>query len=37
MEIDWDVAQAQKSGFEDFMLKEIYEQPRDVQHDRRPG
>ena len=25
--VDWDVAQAQKSGFDDFMLKEIYEQP----------
>ncbi len=25
--VDWDVAQAQKSGFEDFMLKEIHEQP----------
>ena len=25
--VDWNVAQAQKSGFEDFMLKEIYEQP----------
>src|SRR5918992_3176257 len=27
IEIDWDVTQAQKSGFEDFMLKEIHEQP----------
>jgi glucosamine--fructose-6-phosphate aminotransferase (isomerizing) len=27
MEIEWDVTQAQKSGFEDFMLKEIHEQP----------
>jgi glutamine---fructose-6-phosphate transaminase (isomerizing) len=25
--VDWDVAQAQKSGFDDFMLKEIHEQP----------
>ncbi|MEA2521253.1 MAG: hypothetical protein QOI81_899, partial [Actinomycetota bacterium] len=25
--VDWDVAQAQKSGFDDFMLKEINEQP----------
>ena len=25
--VDWDVTQAQKSGFEDFMLKEIHEQP----------
>jgi glucosamine--fructose-6-phosphate aminotransferase (isomerizing) len=30
MEVDWDVAQAQKSGFEDFMLKEIHEQPTAV-------
>jgi glucosamine--fructose-6-phosphate aminotransferase (isomerizing) len=27
IEIDWDVTRAQKSGFEDFMLKEIHEQP----------
>jgi glutamine---fructose-6-phosphate transaminase (isomerizing) len=25
--VDWDVAQAQKSGYDDFMLKEIHEQP----------
>ncbi|MEP7059574.1 MAG: glutamine--fructose-6-phosphate transaminase (isomerizing) [Actinomycetota bacterium] len=25
--VDWDIAQAQKSGFDDFMLKEIHEQP----------
>ena len=25
--VDWDVTQAQKSGFEDFMLKEVHEQP----------
>ncbi|HEY8019173.1 MAG TPA: glutamine--fructose-6-phosphate transaminase (isomerizing) [Actinomycetota bacterium] len=25
--VDWDVTQAQKSGFDDFMLKEIHEQP----------
>ena len=25
--VDWDVVQAQKSGFADFMLKEIHEQP----------
>ncbi len=25
--VDWDVGQAQKSGFDDFMLKEIHEQP----------
>jgi glutamine---fructose-6-phosphate transaminase (isomerizing) len=27
IQVTWDVAQAQKSGFEDFMLKEIHEQP----------
>jgi len=27
IEVDWDVARAQKGGFEDFMLKEIHEQP----------
>ncbi len=27
MEVDWDVTRAQKSGYDDFMLKEIYEQP----------
>ena len=26
-EVDWDVARAQKGGFDDFMLKEIHEQP----------
>jgi len=26
-EVDWDVERAQKSGFDDFMLKEIHEQP----------
>jgi len=26
-EIEWDVARAQKGGFDDFMLKEIHEQP----------
>jgi glucosamine--fructose-6-phosphate aminotransferase (isomerizing) len=25
--VDWDVSRAQKGGFDDFMLKEIYEQP----------
>src|SRR3954454_9446945 len=25
--IDWDVERAEKAGFDDFMLKEIYEQP----------
>ncbi len=27
MRVDWDVARAQKGGYEDFMLKEIHEQP----------
>jgi len=26
-EIDWDATSAEKNGYEDFMLKEIYEQP----------
>ncbi len=30
LEIDWDVARAQKSGYDDFMLKEIHEQPSAV-------
>jgi glucosamine--fructose-6-phosphate aminotransferase (isomerizing) len=30
IEIDWDVARAQKSGYDDFMLKEIHEQPAAV-------
>jgi glucosamine--fructose-6-phosphate aminotransferase (isomerizing) len=29
-EIDWDIEQAEKGGFEDFMLKEIYEQPQAI-------
>jgi glutamine---fructose-6-phosphate transaminase (isomerizing) len=28
--VDWDVTRAQKSGFDDFMLKEIHEQPAAV-------
>jgi glutamine---fructose-6-phosphate transaminase (isomerizing) len=28
--IDWDLAAAEKSGYDDFMLKEIYEQPEAV-------
>ena len=27
IEVDWDVAQAEKGGFDTFMLKEIHEQP----------
>ena len=29
-EIDWDDESAEKSGFETFMLKEIYEQPEAI-------
>ncbi len=28
--IDWDVSACEKDGYEDFMLKEIYEQPKSV-------
>jgi glucosamine--fructose-6-phosphate aminotransferase (isomerizing) len=28
--VDWDIEAAQKGGFDDFMLKEMYEQPRAV-------
>ena len=28
--VEWDIAAAEKGGFEDFMLKEIHEQPRAV-------
>ncbi|HEV3474261.1 MAG TPA: glutamine--fructose-6-phosphate transaminase (isomerizing) [Actinomycetota bacterium] len=27
MEVDWDLRRAQKAGFDDFMLKEIHDQP----------
>jgi glutamine---fructose-6-phosphate transaminase (isomerizing) len=30
--VEWDVAQAEKDGFPHFMLKEIFEQPRVVEH-----
>ena len=30
IEIEWDIAQAQKGGYADFMLKEIHEQPAAV-------
>ena len=30
VEVDWDLDAAEKGGFEDFMLKEIHEQPRAV-------
>ena len=28
--IEWDVSAAEKDGYDDFMLKEIYEQPRSI-------
>jgi glutamine---fructose-6-phosphate transaminase (isomerizing) len=30
IDIDWDISSAEKSGYEDFMLKEIHEQPAAV-------
>ena len=30
IELDWDLAQAEKGGYDDFMLKEIYEQPQAI-------
>ena len=30
IEVDWDLAQAQKGGYEHFMLKEIHEQPQAI-------
>jgi glutamine---fructose-6-phosphate transaminase (isomerizing) len=30
MHVDWDVSAAEKGGYEDFMLKEIHEQPKAV-------
>ncbi len=30
LSVDWDLAAAQKGGYEDFMSKEIREQPRAV-------
>ncbi len=30
IEVDWDLEEAEKSGYETFMLKEIYEQPEAV-------
>lgn len=34
--VDWDISQAEKSGYPHFMLKEIYEQPRAVTATIRP-
>jgi glucosamine--fructose-6-phosphate aminotransferase (isomerizing) len=33
--VEWDMAAAEKSGYEDFMLKEIYEQPEAVRNTMR--
>ena len=35
MTVEWDVAAAEKSGYEDFMLKEIHEQPAAVRETLR--
>ncbi|HVM11547.1 MAG TPA: glutamine--fructose-6-phosphate transaminase (isomerizing) [Actinomycetota bacterium] len=35
MEIDWDLRRAEKEGFEDFMLKEIHEQPTAIRDTMR--
>lgn len=34
--IDWDTEAVEKNGFEHFMLKEIYEQPKAVQDTLNP-
>ncbi|MGH2683369.1 MAG: glutamine--fructose-6-phosphate transaminase (isomerizing) [Actinomycetota bacterium] len=31
LDVDWDLSRAEKGGFEDFMLKEIFEQPGAVE------
>jgi glucosamine--fructose-6-phosphate aminotransferase (isomerizing) len=36
VEVDWDLEAAEKSGYETFMLKEIYEQPTPSRDARRP-
>jgi glucosamine--fructose-6-phosphate aminotransferase (isomerizing) len=33
--VEWDIAAAEKSGYEDFMLKEIFEQPEAVRNTLR--
>ncbi len=35
LHIEWDLAAAEKGGFEDFMLKEIHEQPRAIRETLR--
>lgn len=34
-EIDWDISAAEKSGYEHYMLKEIFEQPQTIQNSIR--
>jgi len=34
-EVDWDLAQIEKGGFDHFMLKEIFEQPESVRNSMR--
>lgn len=34
-EIDWDISSAEKSGYEHYMLKEIFEQPTTIQNSIR--
>jgi glucosamine--fructose-6-phosphate aminotransferase (isomerizing) len=35
MEVEWDLAAAEKSGYDDFMLKEIHEQPAAIRDSLR--
>ena len=35
MHVDWDLAAAEKGGYDDFMLKEIFEQPKAVRETLR--
>ncbi|HET6497533.1 MAG TPA: glutamine--fructose-6-phosphate transaminase (isomerizing), partial [Coriobacteriia bacterium] len=35
MRVEWDLAAAEKNGYEDFMLKEIYEQPHAIRETLR--
>jgi glucosamine--fructose-6-phosphate aminotransferase (isomerizing) len=35
LHVDWDLTAAEKGGYEDFMLKEIFEQPRSIRETLR--
>ena len=35
MHVEWDLDAAEKGGYEDFMLKEIYEQPKAIRETLR--